>query len=391
MDKDSAHCLFVMSWGREGVGGVNQVVNNLCKHLQHDEKVTVSLLIRDWNADSVIHEESDDVHVYRFNVPDIFRQEPRRMPELKNILKFVSRLYPIYSFIKANKITVVNLHYPSSYALAFAILKYTGVLKGLILSFHGAEFVELSNKEFNKFGIWDFIFSNANEIVACSENFASQIRKVIPKYRDKISSIHNGVDTKLLSLVKRENKVKKNNCITILSVGTFEYKKGHDVLIKAFKNILNLNVFLKLIIIGRKTPYLETLEKLRDDLSLGRELTFICNLKHEEVLEYYTMADIFVLPSRIEPFGIVCLEAGYYCLPVLASNVGGIPEYINHQVNGYLCPPDNVESLTNELLSLINDDDVRQRLGNQLHKDVLEHYNWEIGAQKYKDMIMRTM
>ncbi len=388
MSKTVPHCLLVMSWGRDGVGGVNQVVNNLCKQLKDEKDLDVSLLIRDWDALKVKAEESSDVPVYRFNIPDFFEEKSRWILRCKMVIKFIIRLYPLYCFIKNNNITIVNLHYPSSYALAFAILKYLGVIKGLILSFHGAEFTKLNETEFYKYGIWNFIFDNSDNIIACSESFANQIKKSIPDKNKIISFVHNGVDTDLLKLdITQITKKVDESCYTILCVGTFEHKKGHDILIEAFKKLHTENPSLNLIIIGRSTPYLKTIKDQINDLKLVNNVSLICDLKHEDLIKYYRMADVFVLPSRIEPFGIVGLEAGLFGLPVVASDTGGIPEYIRHHINGCLFPVGDVDTLISELKCLIDDKQFSNDLGEQLQNDVLQYYNWEVGAAKYKGII----
>ena len=92
----------------------------------------------------------------------------------------------------------------------------------------------------------------------------------------------------------------------------------------------------------------------------------------------FGMADVFVLPSiTAEAFGIVILEAMASGLPVVATNVGGIPEIIRESESGLLVPPGNELELRNAIEKLLLDDDLREWFGNNGRKAVEEKYSWD--------------
>jgi len=151
--------------------------------------------------------------------------------------------------------------------------------------------------------------------------------------------------------------------IILLSVGRLSAEKGHSVLLKAFdlmikkekhQKVIDTDVSkkstkVKLLLVG-EGPEREELELQAK--KIDAEIIFVGH--SNDVIPYLEAADIFVLPSLYEGFGIVILEAMASGLPVLASAVGGIPEIINDNVNGNLFPTGNSEVLSEQLIHLIN-------------------------------------
>ena len=186
--------------------------------------------------------------------------------------------------------------------------------------------------------------------------------------------------------------------IILLSVGRLSAEKGHSVLLKAFdlmikkekhqkvidtdvskKNLKNQDPRRKQRGYRRSTTIGSTIKPIggvklllvgegpeREELELqaqkiDAEIIFVGH--SDDVIPYLEAADIFVLPSLYEGFGIVILEAMASGLPVLASAVGGIPEIINDNVNGNLFPTGNSEVLSEQLIHLINSPHKRVNLG----------------------------
>jgi glycosyltransferase involved in cell wall biosynthesis len=102
----------------------------------------------------------------------------------------------------------------------------------------------------------------------------------------------------------------------------------------------------------------------------------------EEVNRYYTHASIFCLPTRLEPFGIAFIEAQSHRLPVIATNVGAIPEFIIDGYNGFLIKPKDIEGLTRALCDLAGDPGKCRRFGENGYRLTIERYTWEkVGAR----------
>jgi glycosyltransferase involved in cell wall biosynthesis len=96
---------------------------------------------------------------------------------------------------------------------------------------------------------------------------------------------------------------------------------------------------------------------------------------------------LFVLPSRAEPFGIALLEAGAFGVPIVASNVGGVPEFITHDWNGRLVDPDDAGALAREIAALLQNESDRKRLAANLKRDVTEKLTWERAYRQYRRLL----
>ena len=92
------------------------------------------------------------------------------------------------------------------------------------------------------------------------------------------------------------------------------------------------------------------------------------------IYDYYKIADVIVLPSRVDPFPFVMLETGLMKKPFIGSNVDGIPELIKHKVNGLLFKSENVGELVSTLKIILEDELFAQRMADNLYEDVYENY-----------------
>ena len=97
----------------------------------------------------------------------------------------------------------------------------------------------------------------------------------------------------------------------------------------------------------------------------------------EELRRFYSEADIFVLPSRYEPFGIVFAEAMSFGLPIVATRVGGIPELVEDGENGFLVTPGDVDSLADAVDKLASNAELRGRFGRSIYEKSKKLTTWE--------------
>ncbi len=110
-------------------------------------------------------------------------------------------------------------------------------------------------------------------------------------------------------------------------------------------------------------------------LGLEKSVIFAGKIPPSDIHEYYQSADIFVLPSHTDAGGppVVFIEAMACGLPVIGTDVGGIPEGIENGVNGFIVPPKNVEELTKKLDILLKDENLRKEFGNNSLKKIREN------------------
>ena len=177
------------------------------------------------------------------------------------------------------------------------------------------------------------------------------------------------------------------------AIGRLEKHKGFHHLIEAFRQVKEkyANAFLILVGKGSQRTTLETQVS-----GLGEIASSIRFMGHQTDIDPLLMSfDALVLPSKTkyETFGQSLIEAMAFYVPVIGSDVGGIPEIINHGENGLLVPPGDEASLAEALLKLINDDKLRRRLARAGRQSVEDFYRVDTmidRIEKYLSNLLRT-
>jgi glycosyltransferase involved in cell wall biosynthesis len=151
----------------------------------------------------------------------------------------------------------------------------------------------------------------------------------------------------------------------ILFVGVDWQRKGGPVLIDAFRKVLETYPDATLTIVGC-TPKLD----LPNCNIVGR-------IPPSDLKKYFEQASVFCLPTNIEPFGVVFLEAMSYKLPIIAKNIGAIPDFVFEGKNGYKLEPNNPQQLAQKLIELIGSPDRCKIFGEYGHKIFWDRYTWK--------------
>lgn len=201
------------------------------------------------------------------------------------------------------------------------------------------------------------------------------VEKISP---EKVAVVHNGID---LSEVpeKRDVKLEKEkrgfeNCFVIGMVANFRGMKGHAYFIEAAALLLKERTDLHFLLVGEgkeKTKY----ELEVQDKGLANHFRFLGRV--ENIYEALNLLDIFVLTSEWEGFPVSILEAMAFDVPVIATEVGGVPEMIQNGKTGLLIPPRDALSLKEAILKLLGDSDLRKGLVERAHEVVRQHFTQE--------------
>ncbi len=185
----------------------------------------------------------------------------------------------------------------------------------------------------------------------------------------------------------------------VLFVGRLIDWKGIDYLIKAAPKVIKRFPKARIMLVG-SGPRKNCLVKLTRDLNLENNVVFIEQVPQDELLKYYYLADIFVLPSIVneegetEGLGVVLLEAMACGVPVVGSGVGGIPDIIKDHETGLIAGQKDPDSLAEKIIKLLSNDRLREKIIKNGKKLIEEKYSWEIIADKfiniYRDVIKRN-
>jgi glycosyltransferase involved in cell wall biosynthesis len=195
----------------------------------------------------------------------------------------------------------------------------------------------------------------------------------------KVSVIPYGVDTDVFHPDNNGDQFrKKHGCEgsrVILTAGRLNYQKGLHVLIEALPLIKKELQDVKLVIVGdgEERP---RLKKLAQTLDVAESVVFTGSLHHEDLPQAFASADVFVLPSFFESFGITLIEAQATAKPVVATRVGGIPEVVMNGESGTLVEPGKPNKLANAIITILSDRNMAVRMGRKGRKHVEENFSW---------------
>lgn len=215
------------------------------------------------------------------------------------------------------------------------------------------------------------IYQNATVNFTMSNHISRSIAEDYGCPQEKIVRALAGSNVDLSAMPRHKRYDQKN----ILFVGVDWERKGGPLLLEAFKQVLQSHPQARLTIVGC-SPEVD----VPNCRVVGR-------VPKAEVGRYYADASIFCLPTRLEPFGMVFIEAIAYRLPIVASNIAAIPDFVYPGQNGYTVEPDDVDGLADALCALIGDPAKCEAFGNFGHAMFSELYSWESVATVLKEVI----
>jgi glycogen(starch) synthase len=188
--------------------------------------------------------------------------------------------------------------------------------------------------------------------------------------------IHNGVDVDEIRRARPASHARPY----ILAIGRHVPQKGFDVLIDAYAAVLRAKPDAPDLVIAGDGPQRADLEKQVADLGLAERIEFPGRCDRPTTASLFRGCDVFVLPSRHEPQGIVCLEAMAAGKPVVATRVGGVPEVVRDGECGMLVDPDDSGALATSIGAVLSDDELRRRVGAAAY-DRADLFDWsQIGG-----------
>jgi len=200
---------------------------------------------------------------------------------------------------------------------------------------------------------------------------------------DNILDIKNGVHVdRFQTKVDFDLRAKlglPRDCLVILSIGRNHSQKAFDTGIKAFAKVGSKVPEVRYVILGRDTA---AWQPLADELGVGSQVVFCEGLHGDELIGAYQQADIFLSPSRWEMMSLVVLEAMASGLPEVVTDISGSQDVVHTGQNGIVVPPDEPDAMAEALLKLVNDEDLRVRMGTESAAQS-KQYTWDRIARQY--------
>jgi glycosyltransferase involved in cell wall biosynthesis len=225
-------------------------------------------------------------------------------------------------------------------------------------------------------------------VICCSDYMVSHVQWAFGLPEDKLVMIPNGVNAEVYSKIEKENLGEFRSKFAlpeekiVLFVGRLVYEKGVHVFVNAIPKVL-AKANAKFVIVGN--GYMkEQLSNLVKNIGLAHKVIFTGFVDDETLLRLQKCADVSVVPSLFEPFGIVALEAMAAKSPVVVSDTGGLSEIVEHDVTGVKVYPNNPDSLAWGITKVLVDEGYANWLKTNAYKKVEEKYDWDKTAQQTK-------
>lgn len=194
-----------------------------------------------------------------------------------------------------------------------------------------------------------------------------------------------GIDREKLQIIPQYEKTESDQ---ILCVANYLPGKGLIYLIEAFYQINRRNFTLHLVGNPKKSSkYFNNMKTTVEKLNLTKDVYFHDGTDRENLQNLYSQANIFVLPTLKETFGIVLIEAMHYGLPIITTKVGAIPDLVIDGENGLLVPPSNSQALAEALSKLVENPELRKKIGNKNRQNVASFYYWEQSFCQFKSAV----
>jgi glycosyltransferase involved in cell wall biosynthesis len=355
------------------IGGVEMVVYNLAKQFTNrGHKVTVIAAKTPRNLAS--RDLIDGIEIYRldFILPTL---------RIKSIFGFLTlgiiANIKLLWLLKRVKPEIVNAHFiyaNGSYTLlSKKLLNYP-----LVVSVHGNDVQQFPYESKICKGVLKNLLNSADFITGCSRSLLNDANQIAPEIQNKSQPIPNGIDLQEFELKEKYLQARPY----IFSIGRFVHKKGFDILIKAFKQVADKKLELDLIIAGTGEEW-QICAHLVNELGLKERVKMLGFVERKEVIKLYNGCEFFVLPSRIEPFGITNLEAMAAGKAIIAADVDGVPEIIRNGENGILFKPENINELAEKIVWLFENNEIKENMERCGRLLVEKKYDWESIADRY--------
>ena len=233
-----------------------------------------------------------------------------------------------------------------------------------------------------------YALARADRVTATGMRLAEVTLRYMPPDTD-VDVIPYGVDLDRFRPQERE----PHDELAVGSVGRLSPEKGLKYLLRAMPEVTRHQAGVRLLLAG-DGPERRSLERLAARLGLADRVEFTGEVPHEQVPRMLARMDVFAMPSTWEGFGVAALEAAAIELPVVASNIHGIPDVVDDGVTGILVPPKDVAALSQAIVRLLRDADERRRMGRAGRSMVAARYSWAENVRQmealYESLVGRS-
>ena len=239
------------------------------------------------------------------------------------------------------------------------------------------------------------VINKSDRIISVSKSLKRKA-ETLGKPKCPINVVYMGIDTKDVcydmryrEIIRKQYNISEQEKI-IMFIGNIITSKGIWELLKVFRKIDKENINVKLFLIGSG----KELNRAKHFCKINRinhRVEFIGRVMHKEIGKWLSACDIFVLPSYTEGLPNAVVEAMACRRPVIATQVGGIPEIIVNNKNGILVPLKDVQELYSKIMLLCKNNKMAEELGNAGYNTVIEKINWDKRAEQITNIYKKIL
>jgi N-acetyl-alpha-D-glucosaminyl L-malate synthase BshA len=272
---------------------------------------------------------------------------------------------------------VLHVHYAIPHAtsavMARQILGGQGISLPVVTTLHGTDITLIGqDPSFAPVVTWSI---NESDGVTAVSNYLRQETYDHFEVTNGIEVIPNFIDTDRFHRQDKEHfkqALCPNGEKVIVHVSNFRPVKNTKQVIDIFQRVQNEYADVKLLLVGDGPERVPTERKARDH-GVFEDVRFLG--KQDPIEEILSIADIFLMPSDSETFGLAALEAMACRVPTVVSNVGGLPELVHGEETGYLCPVGDVGAFSDRILALLNDQDLHGRMAQAARDRAIDTFD----------------
>lgn len=324
-----------------------------------------------------------NLNFHEVNVPDypLFKYQPYE-------LALSSRLVDV---VKSNKIDVLHVHYaiPHAYAayMAKKMLADDGISIPIVTTLHGTDITLVGSHPFYKTAV-TFSINHSDSVSAVSESLKQDTLRLFD-IKTEINVIPNFIDLKKLDAKEKpceRSLLAPTNDKIITHISNFRPLKRIQDVITVFEKISS-QVSSRLLMVGEGPEKTEAMAYVNKN-GLNEKVLFLGN--SNEIDKILCYSDLFLLPSEMESFGLVALEAMANEVPVISSNAGGLSEVNKHGVTGFLSEIGDVTSMAENALKLLLDDDKLKQFKKQA-KEQAQLFDIDVVVNQYEEIYQKAL
>jgi glycogen(starch) synthase len=386
--------ILILSWEYPPriVGGLGKHVHRLSLALA-EAGHTVHVVTRD-HPDAPSEEEVDGVHVVRVG------EYPPMVP-FDELIPWVMQ-FNVGVLERATKLLLeeeVDLVHAHDWLVGYAAAGVKNLFDvPLVSTVHATEFGRHQgylpgpmNKLIHQIEWW--LTYESRRTITCSRYMHDQIREIFQLPEDKLDVISNGVD---LDAVHKPDGIEEFRAERladgekmIFFAGRLEYEKGVQTVLEALP-LVNEQVPVRFLVAGVGTHEQALREHVERD-GLDGHVEFLGFVPDEELAMFYAAADLAVVPSLYEPFGMVALETMAAGTPCIAADTGGLRELVVHDATGLRFEPGDPASLAGAILRLLTDARLDRRLTLDARRMLNDQFSWTSIADRTVDVYERAI